>query len=145
MGSNEVSISVLSPTGNLTLTVLGENMLPLQASNVTLLSTPPGQIGLSALTNRTGIAAFSKLAPGIYLVEASSSGYRVAEKNVTIVRGQTTSAQFVLARVSSPNSFPFALVAGGVLGAITAIVLVFLFFNRRKGRKTPAHLVLARK
>ena len=141
IGSNVVSISVLSPTGNLTLTVLDENMAPVRGSSVTLLTTPPGQTGLSTLTNGTGLATFSKLVPGIYLVQASSSGYRVSQKNVTVVRGQTISAQLVLMRVSPPNSFPFALVAGGVLGTIAGLVLVFLLFRRRKRRKTPAQPV----
>src|SRR6267143_4578365 len=141
MGSKEVSISVLSPTGNLTLIVLDENMLPLQASNVSLLTTPLGQVGLSALTNKTGIAAFSRLVPGIYLVQASSSGFRASEKNVTVVRGLATTAQLVLARVPPPNSFLVALVVGGGVGAIAGIVLIFLFFRRKKKRKTHAEAI----
>jgi parallel beta-helix repeat protein len=130
-GSNEIPITVLQPIGNLALQVLDEAMKPILGANVSFLVTPPGQQRLSILTNNLGGATFTGVSSGSYLVQASNIGYQTATKNVTVIPGRTTSAQLVLTKVASPNSFPWALL-GAAAGAIVAIALFLVVFKKRR-------------
>lgn len=134
-GSNEVSITVLSPTGNLALQVLDPNMKPIPGVNVTLVATPLGQQRLSILTNNQGSAGFAWLRPGSYRVQASSAGYQTATKNATISLGHTSSVQIVLKLLPSVCNCPL-LVFGVVLAAaaIIGVILAFIFLRKRGKR-----------
>ncbi len=134
-GSNEVSITVLSPIGNLALQVLDESLKPLPGANVTLVTTPPGQKRLSTLTNNLGSAGFTGLTTGSYLVQASNAGYMTTKKNATIVPGQTTSVQIVLTRLPWVCNCP--VLVFGVVFASAAIIGVILavIFLRKRGKR----------
>lgn len=133
-GSNEIPITVLTPIGNLALRIVDQNANTLQGVNITMLSTPQGQLALSHLTNGTGTVVFAGLLAGSYLVRASSPGYQAATKNVTVVAGQTVSQQLVLTRLASSNGLSTTLIAGVVGVAAGALLLLFMFSRRRKKR-----------
>src|SRR5438874_2598897 len=113
-GSNKISITILAPVGSLNLRVLDTNLHPIPQANVTLTRTPHGQQKLSSPTNSLGTAGLTGLRAGGYTVQASSHGYETAMKNVTVVVGQTTNDQLVLAKVPPANSFPWALAGAAI-------------------------------
>ncbi len=131
-GSNQVSITVLAPVGNLALQVLDQDLKPIQGANVTMPVTPPGQPLRKALTNNLGIVAFTGLTVGSYLVQASSLGYQTTTKNVTVLLGQTTNERLVLARTTAPNNFPTALLGAAVALALGVLVVFFLLRRRKR-------------
>jgi parallel beta-helix repeat protein len=134
-GSNEVSITVLSPTGNLALQVLDQNMKPIPLANVTLAATPLGQQRLSILTNNLGSAGFAWLRPGSYLVQTSSAGYQTATKNATIVQGHTTGVQIVLTMLPWVCNCPVLVFGVLVAGAaVIGLILAFIFLRKRGKR-----------
>ena len=56
-----------------------------------------------AVTDANGIYTLSDIPQGDYTLTASKEGYETASQDVTVVSGQTTTANFNLVRISSPT------------------------------------------
>src|SRR6266581_3124296 len=133
-GSTNGAITAQAPVGALQIRVIDGGGNPISAANVTSISQPSGQDRITEIANAQGIAAWSNLTPGTYLIEVSSSGYATTRTNVVIVQGQTTNDQVILAKNVAPNNYLLiVIVAASAAAAATAVLA--LFWTRRRTRR----------
>ena len=133
-GSTNVAITAQAPVGALQIRVIDGGGNPISAANVTSISQPSGQDRITEIANAQGIAAWSNLTPGTYLIEVSSSGYATTRTNVVIVQGQTTNDQVILAKNVAPNNYLLIVVVAASAAAAATVVLA-LFWTRRRTRR----------
>ncbi len=90
-------------TGGIEGTVFDEEGAPVP--NVQVAVQAASAEPLTILTDAVGKFSFSSLAPGTYQVFASALGYESAAKAVAVTAGESTSAQFVLVKITLINAY----------------------------------------
>lgn len=100
------AITLISNVGNVTGTVVNSSNSPISGATVSFG-------GGTATTNASGAYSFTNIPVGTIQLVASASGFQSVTQNVTVVGGNTTTANFTLA---TANDTP-----GTVTGIVTNI------------------------
>jgi parallel beta-helix repeat protein len=128
------TVTIVAFSGGLTLRVVDDAKNTVGRANVTSVAQPPGQAIVRSLTNSTGAALFSCLAPGPYTLQVSKPGFVTLQKTI-LISNSTVSQTLTLVRAQS--AFPWALLAYVGTGVALAAILVtgaFLWRRSKQGR-----------
>ena len=124
-------------TGSLKVTVKDQDGHPLGGADVSLESQPAGAKQLTGSTNNDGVAVFTGVTPGGYVINAKKSGYtRVGGGvGVNVVSGSTLEVTITLTGQQAQESasiLPYVIAVGAVILLIGA---VFLWSRSRRQLK----------
>jgi hypothetical protein len=88
--------------GNLRVTVLGNNNVPLAGAKVISNTQPEGQLKVTGGTQSDGVVTYNDIKAGVYEFYISRFDYELKEFDVTVVAGRTTEITISLVRSSTP-------------------------------------------
>ena len=90
------------------------------------------------ITSATGYFEFNLVPAGDYTITASKSGYTTNSTSVTVVAGETTTAEIQLEKEESGGLSTTAMAVIGILAAVVVAAAAISLLKRRKGEAPPS-------
>jgi hypothetical protein len=118
--SQQLSLTINSPTGGMRITVLDEQGSPLTSATIASTVTPAGQPTLQATTITNGTATFSEIAAGNYRVSASKIGYVTQLSDILVTTDSTATTTITIKKVVMLGSLKISVVDEGGAAVVDA-------------------------